>query len=480
MPDYKLVKTSSIKEIANDIRTNSGKTGNLIFPEGFKTGISDVKINGRNEMFGNATGITTLENVPITSSTKPYTFAGLTGLRSISIIPSSAVRYNILPAYCFYGCIELTNVEYTNQGNAMSASNGSEFEACYSLKSIDISARNNIGSRTFYDCRSLTNVNLVQYSSVEKIGSEAFKGCIRYVDGVIGDRTSYIGNNAYEGTPIVNINLSQCKTSLFIGSEAFKSCHQARTLSINSDAKIGERAFSGLYITSIDYVQKSSGGTIGAYAFSGCKSLQEVYIPDGVISIGEGAFSECVNLKKISIPSSVESIGTKAFYSTQLEEIEFRDEANSKLERIGDSAFEGTKITSIIIPRLCESIGSRSFFGCDMLTSLTFNEVNHNTNKLKVIGDRALYGTISLENVTIPSAVTDIGGYAFGNSGITYCRFLSSKPPTITSTIFYATVSNLEAIYVPAGLVSVYSTASNFSKSEYKSLIKEWNSSVGG
>ena len=48
-------------------------------------------------------------------------------------------------------------------------------------------------------------------------------------------------------------------------------------------------------------------------AFCGCYDLEEIEIPDFVLSIGEDAFADCINLKRIKIPSLVREIEEEAF-----------------------------------------------------------------------------------------------------------------------------------------------------------------------
>ena len=53
--------------------------------------------------------------------------------------------------------------------------------------------------------------------------------------------------------------------------------------------------------------------SIGHYAFSGCSSLKNLTIPNSVTKIGESAFSYCSSLINLTIPDSVTQIGYMAF-----------------------------------------------------------------------------------------------------------------------------------------------------------------------
>ena len=93
---------------------------------------------------------------------------------------------------------------------------------------------------------------------------------------------------------------------------------------------------------------------------------------------------------------------------------------------IGNSAFEDREsLISVTIPSSVTSIGSRAFYGCDNLTTVTFGE----NSQLTTIGSYAFYWCSSLTLITIPNSVTTIGISAFfGCSNLTiYCE-AASKP----------------------------------------------------
>ena len=62
-------------------------------------------------------------------------------------------------------------------------------------------------------------------------------------------------------------------------------------------------------VISIVFEEDSNCKSIGEFAFRACELVEEIIIPEGVISIENNAFLECDNLKYISLPNSLESIG---------------------------------------------------------------------------------------------------------------------------------------------------------------------------
>jgi len=77
---------------------------------------------------------------------------------------------------------------------------------------------------------------------------------------------------------------------------------------------------------------------------------------------------------------------------------------------IGQQAFEGTNMTSLVLPNSITAIGEDAFEDNWQLTSATFPD------SLVDIGNFAFFYT-SIEDISIPDSVTNIGSYAFYNDG---------------------------------------------------------------
>jgi hypothetical protein len=151
-----------------------------------------------------------------------------------------------------------------------------------------------------------------------------------------------------------------------------------------------------------------------------------------VTSIGESAFSGN-NLTSVVIPNSVTSIGSSAFshpYSrNNLTSVVIPNSVTS----IGSSAFARNNLTSVVIGNSVTSIGSSAFSSNkltrvvipDSVTSIgssAFNENNLTSvvigNSVTSIGESAFLSN-KLTSVVIPNSVKSIGEYAFYKNNLT-------------------------------------------------------------
>lgn len=91
---------------------------------------------------------------------------------------------------------------------------------------------------------------------------------------------------------------------------------------------------------------------------------------------------------------------------------------------IGDSAFAGTRLTSITIPDSVTSIRAYAFSGCSSLVSVMIPD------SVTSIGEYAFFRCSGLTSVTIPDSVLSVGNAAFST-----CGSLSSvaMPDSVTS-----------------------------------------------
>ena len=174
-----------------------------------------------------------------------------------------------------------------------------------------------------------------------------------------------------------------------------------------------------------------------------------------VTEIGDEAFRECKAVT-ISIPDTITHIGSKAFYyCSSLTSVTL----GSGVTSIGKQAFYGCSgLTSITIPESVTSIGNGAFWGCSGLTSIVVEEGNStydsrdNCNAIIETTNNTLIR--GCQNTTIPNSVTSIGEGAFAR-----CYFLTSItiPESVTSIgdeAFYDCIG-LTSITIPNSVTSI-------------------------
>ena len=100
---------------------------------------------------------------------------------------------------------------------------------------------------------------------------------------------------------------------------------------------------------------------ISSYAFYVCSSLESITIPENVIGVSSLSFSQS-GIKEISIPSSVKTFGAQAFsHCDKLRTVELKE----GITEIGNYCFQYSDgFPSIVIPNSIEKIGPGAFNQC--------------------------------------------------------------------------------------------------------------------
>lgn len=213
-------------------------------------------------------------------------------------------------------------VDYYNESVTITKYCGSEAEVVIPNK-IDGYKVEHIGDSAFYKNSTITSVKLP--SALKTIENRSFMECSNLTDISFPDSLEEIKEFAFCRCNFESVTINGGKEYV-IGSSAFGGCYKLKTV------KIGKGCTELMQGT-----------------FNGCDNLEKISIPSTVKEIGARAFGGCNKLKAINI-KDVTYIGDEAFsYCKSLSDVTF----SNKYTYIGYHAFEGTKITSITVPKTC-------------------------------------------------------------------------------------------------------------------------------
>jgi hypothetical protein len=258
-------------------------------------------------------------------------------------------------------------------------------ETCFShneqLKSVIFESGSNLrrtGKRSFSSSNGLESVIIP--ASVEVVDSFSFCHCssLQSVEFETGSRVEQIEQFAFSNTSLTELTLPN--SLHFISGSALAAVHLRSVSFLPS---------SSMFYVKDHMIEDISGLSITRY-FGSNRSIE---IAKCVEMIGEGCF----------------------FQNRFVESITF--ETGSRLEQIGKSAFEGTKLKGLfVIPRSVKILSERCFAWIQSLESIVFES----GSELKRIEERTFLLS-GLKVIVIPISVEQIGPSAFD-----HCELLES------------------------------------------------------
>ena len=181
-------------------------------------------------------------------------------------------------------------ISSTYNGLPVTSIRDSAFDGCTEITGVTIpDSVTSIHYASFRGCTGLTSIDIPDY--VTNIGTAAFEDCTGLTEISIPDSVTSISQRAFDNTAYYNQDSNWEQGVLYIGRHLIAA----------------NTTISGKY-TVKEGTQIIAGG-----AFESCTALDQVILPDSVISISARAFYGCTDLSKITIPESVTFIGSWAF-----------------------------------------------------------------------------------------------------------------------------------------------------------------------
>ncbi|WP_413540338.1 leucine-rich repeat domain-containing protein [Metamycoplasma hominis] len=304
--------------------------------------------------------------------------------------------------------------------------------------------------------------------NVNSIENEAFKNFKNLKELTLKNGIKYIGEGAFEGTQISSISIPSSIKE--IKAKTFKDCWYLKKINFsNGIERIGKNAFEGVGVTTIIF--PNSLKDVYANAFYYCDNLKELTLNDGLDSIGSEAFLG-TKISSVTIPSSVTRLSGDIFNKdckialcngfekinrnitralqyqksitipTSVKEIEegafegFKElkevKLNEGLKSIGNYAFLGTSISSVVLPKNIVSFGQAMFNSdCNIILDSNITYISRDIAKafenskkviipnfVKEIEGGAFWDFKNLKEVVLNEGIERIGSNAFGNSSL--------------------------------------------------------------
>ncbi len=331
-----------------------------------------------------------------------------------------------------------------------------------------------IGTKTFYECKTLTSIDL---GSVKTVGSKAFAYCTGLKTVTIPDSVASIGSYAFfKCTSVSKLTTSSGLES--IATKAFYGCNGLKTVTVASTVtSIGSNAFAGCSFYDADGKTplQAVPEDIAGYKFTGTASklvLATKFVEGFEFTKGGLKYQVTSALSKdrqvavigytgtmtdLVVPDSVSttagdiavtSIGTKAFYGcTTLAIADL-----GSVDAIGNRAFANcTSLTTLSTLSDIDEISGYAFYGCKKLTKVVTSGTDYR------IGASAFAVCSSLKTVKILGSGADVGANAFSKcTKLTYLKLNGAE--TIGSKAFQY-CNGMTSLTVNDGVTSIGSYA---------------------
>lgn len=151
-----------------------------------------------------------------------------------------------------------------------------------------------VGIQSFAGCTSL---HTIHFGNLRQIHRGAFEQCVKLRQAVLPSTVEYVGSEAFRDCKRLEqaVFVPPSRVTV-IQKQTFEGCAQMRSVQLPQD------------LVSIE-----------AKAFYRCQSLEEIWFPDSLVSIGREAFY-FNGLKSLVFPRHLHTLGDSAFFkSKQLE-----------------------------------------------------------------------------------------------------------------------------------------------------------------
>ncbi|MCM1037439.1 MAG: leucine-rich repeat domain-containing protein [Bacteroides sp.] len=422
-------------------------------------------------------------------------FDGCTALETVTFATGS--KLNVISSYAFRGCSALTSIDipasvknistsaFQNSGlTSITLPDGLTTLGNNSLSGTAISeiiipaSAGSSSSIGFNDCHNLSKITFAKGCQVTNLAT--FQNNPKLTSFTVPPLVkSWTSSSPFTGTPIESLTfdpgsvLTTLPTSLCANKTSLKTISLPYFLTT-----VPQGCFSGCTaLTDVEFGPNVT--TMNLSAFAGCTALETITLPESLTAVPTTCFQNCTALKSVQFGSKVTLIASSAFMGTSaLKSIEipasvtkidgtaFKNSdlsegitfaAGSKLTSIGYSAFNGAKMSELILPNSVTTLGTSSNPSIIGAT----NSSKNTTLKRVVLPANAAYTKIgansfayctALESVTIPAQIQEISNSAFIYTALSDVELPAALTTIGTSAFSYTPLTEVQ---FPAALTSI-------------------------
>ena len=345
----------------------------------------------------------------------PEAFKDNDNVRKI-VIPASVTE---IKERAFENCTALEEIYFVSTNHRVSVGGNGEEVIDTSIDWADLSL---VNEQAFYNCKKLKKVDFSNVKTIT-LARETFKNCTALQEIVALNKVGTLYHEAFAGcTSLKSVDL----TGTFVtGENVFADCTLLSSIKTGKYTSIGKNMFKGC--TALRTPVTLYTGNIGEGAFTGCSNLTGVKFmsADGNtvnVDIGAKAFAGCGNTAVISKfiitvgnNVNIRTVGANAFANEKTTTITLTDAFDMNAWKKAGLAFENITVTLDETYRVSgtDTYETDKYF-YDGTTQTLYNKAK----------TRLLYVNKNTTGAfTVPASVTEIGEYAFANSGVTSVAF---------------------------------------------------------
>ena len=324
------------------------------------------------------------------------------------------------------------------------------FEYCSALKKVEIpESVTTIRSGAFEYCENLTDITLP--SKIQSVEDNLFSGCESLKSIEIPEKVNYIGSKAFSYCKSLE-RISIPDTVRTLGEETFYMCSSLSNVKLSKNINVipGAAFVDNKALTKISIHKNIT--KIGESAFAG-SGLKKVTIGKNIKKIGEFAFETCLNLKSITVDKKNKNYYSKSgvlYNKDKTKLITYPGGKTGKkfttlktVTEISTEAFVGNdKLRTVKLSNGLKTIEDYAFYE-SRIKKISF------PSTLKKIGYRAFSNSDSLDNVTIPTSVTQISSWAFAECGGLKSLKIKGSSKLVLGRNVFESCSSLKKVKLP-------------------------------